>query len=351
MKTLKRFLICALAAVMLVLSAGCAELGEFSVNKKIVCEVDGQPVSYDDYKYFFYRHYISFYGDDFSSLTEEKFEKVKAATEDSLCRRAYILSLVDEYDIELSEDDEEKIDEYVQNEIDTQGSEQKYREYLLENRMTGIVYREQLALTFFYDPYLRNLLITGIDNRIKMTDSAIVSDIMGGGFYRYSQIYFEVGAGELDTEAKHKIDTAYAKLAGGLDFAAAANADWAVTPQEKAKYKSEWSADAAKGVYIAKGEKEAVLEETVLALAEGEYSEPVWSGEGWHIFMRLPLDEQYVKDNLYEQVSGEYTLAEQSFARRYLEYINKGAKKIKIEYAKYFDSITFKALVKKETIE
>ena len=40
MKIFKTFFIVALALVMTVLSTGCSEIGEFSVNEKIVCEVE-----------------------------------------------------------------------------------------------------------------------------------------------------------------------------------------------------------------------------------------------------------------------------------------------------------------------
>lgn len=351
MRVLKRILIIAIALVMAALAVGCSELGGFSVNKKIVCEVDGEAITFDDYKYFFYRHYISTYGEDFSELTDERFNTVKALAEDSLRRRAYIMKLIDEYEIELSDDDEEQVDYYVSEQIKEQGSEEKYKQYLLDNRMTGDVFRQQIELTFFYDPYLRELLATGIDNRIDMTDAAVIADVNGGNFYRYAQIFYSVDAGELDTAAREKINLAYEKLRSGMSFADVANASWAASTTEQARYKSEWKVDVTKGAYVAKGEKEALLENTVLSLDENGYSEPKWSGSGWHIFIRLPFDTEYAKENLHTAVTGENTLAEQSFARRYLEYIENGSKDIKIEYARYFkETVTFAMLVKKETL-
>ncbi len=351
MRAFNKILLITLAVLFVASAVGCSELGGFSVNKKIVCEVDGEPVTFDDYKYFFYRHYVSTYGDDFSELTEEKFNTVKALTEDSLRRRAYIMQLVDEYEIELSDDDEEQVDYYVSEQIKEQGSEEKYKQYLLDNRMTGDVFRSQIELTFFYDPALRELLATGIDKRIDMTDSAVIADVNSGNFYRYAQIYYAVDAGALDTAAREKINIAYEKLQSGMSFEDVANASWA-SPTEQARYKSEWKVDVTKGAYVAKGEKEALLENTVLALEENGYSEPKWSGSGWHIFIRLPFDTEYAKENLHTAVTGENTLAQQSFARRYLEYIETKSKNIKIEYARYFkETVTFEMLVKKETTD
>lgn len=353
MKKTGKILICLVALVTIfAMLASCAdEVGAFSVNEKTVCEVGGQDVTFDDYKYFFFRNYISLYGTNFSALDDEKFNTVRELTEDALRRRAFIYQLCEEYDIELSDEDAEAVSSYVSEQIDGQGGFDKYKSWLIENRLTGDVFRSQVELTFYYDVYLRELLQTGIDGRVDMTDEAIVNDVMGGNFYRYAQIYFEVPAGVSDRDAYAKISLAKEKLDIGMPFADVANATWISDSEARAKQKSEWTADAGKGVYVAKGQKEAILEDAVLKLEEGEYSEPVWSGNGWHIFIRLPLDREYVTQSIYTTVTGEYTIADQSFARRYLEYIATESKSIEIEYTGYFnDDVTFEMLLSKEQI-
>lgn len=343
MKMLKRGLFALLALALTVALVACgSKAGSFSVNKKIVCEVDGEAITYDDYKYFFYNHYKALYDTTaFKDLSsEEQFEKVKSLTEDSLRRRAYIMYLVDEYDIELSDTKKEYVDNYVNAYIEDCGGDTAYKKSLLENGMTGDVFRAQVELTYGYDVALRELLTTGVDNRVPMTDEAIIEDVTGGGFYRYSQIYFSVDAGELDTDAKTKINEAHTLLNSGKNFAEVAK-----------KCKSDWSIDAEKGMYIAKGEKDDLLESTLEGLEVGEYSEPKWSGEGWHIFIRLPIDRQFVEENLYEPIDSGYSIADKSFAHRYLDYIANGSKSIEIEYAKYFENkITYAMLIKTESI-
>ena len=352
MKKVVKF-ITAFISLMLVLcfTVSCAKVGDFSINKKTVCKVGGEAVTYDDYKYFFYSNYISLYGEYFSDLSDEKYEKVKALTEDALRRRAVILQMCDDYGIKLSKDDKESVNEYVQYQIDSQGGLDAYKSWLVENRLTGAVFRSQVELTYFYDPYLRGLLATGIDRIIDMTDAAIIADVNSGNFYRYSQIYFEVPAGQSDRDAYDKITVAYQKLQSGASFETAANATWASTLSEMNKYKSEWRVDVTKGVYVAKGEKEAILEDAVLALEDNEYTQPIWSGNGWHIFIRLPFDMNYAEENLYTVTTGEKTLAEQSFARRYLEYIENESKNVEIDYKSYFtNEVTFEMLVSKEEL-
>ncbi len=347
-RTLKRSLLIVLALLISACCIGCgSENGSFSINKKIVCEVDGEAVTYDEYKYFFYNHYKSLCDtSEFSELTTSgQFEKIKSLTENSLRRRAYIMKLIDEYDVELTDDEKEYIESYVSSYIEQCGGETEYKKSLLEHGMTGDVFRMLAFLTFGYDVELRNLLVTGVDKRIDMTDEAITADITGGGFYRYTQIYFSVEEGALDTDASAKITEAKALLDGGMSFAEVAK-----------ECKSEWTIDAEKGMYIAKGEKDDLLESTLEELEVGEYSAPKWSGEGWHIFMRLPIDTEFVKANLYTVIdnngSSGVTLADKYFARKYLEYIENESKSVKIEYAKYFENkITFEMLIRNESFD
>jgi hypothetical protein len=323
-------LVCCTAFCLL---SSCSKVGSFSVNEKIVCEVGGEPVTYDDYKYFFYSHLTQMQqiepGTDFSS--GEGYERVKALTEDSLKRRYVILSLCEKYGLEISDTDADAVNTYVENQIEAQGGKDKYVEYLLENRLTGDVFRAQTELTFCYDLYLRDHLKLGVDKSIDMTPEAIIADVTGGNFYRYTQIFFRLDVGELSTPLEADAKEAYALLCGGASFTSVA------------KDYSEWNKDHAQGVYATLGEKEEILENTVLDLEVGEFSEVVASTEGYHIFKRLPIDEEYVTENteLFE---------EQYFARRYLEFLEAKSKDVKVEYAKYFDSISFSELTRKETL-
>ena len=62
------------------------------------------------------------------------------------------------------------------------------------------------------DPALRELLQTGIDRIIDMTDEAVIADVNSGNFYRYAQIYYSVDAGMSDRAAYEKIQKAKEKL-------------------------------------------------------------------------------------------------------------------------------------------
>lgn len=337
---LKISILTLLCAAML---CSCAsKVGSFHVNKKVVCEVGGEPITYDEYKFFFYRNYSeqsAYTGKDYS--TPEGFEEIKAQTESQLKRRQFIMSLCDKYDIKLSKADKQWINDYVQSNIDEQGSEEKYNEWLIENRLTGDVFREMNELTFFYDKYLREVLITGIDKAIDMTPSAVIADFTDEKFYRYTQVYIPLtGHIQSDLAAKLKIDEAYAMLENGADFV-----DVAIQYSSKDKTYNAWSDELIRnGSHAVKGEKESVLESTVYGLEKGEYSKVFASSEGYHIVKRLELDGEYPSKSYS-------TLEAQSFANRYHEYIRTESEKVKIEYSKYFDSVDFVMLTRKEELK
>ena len=318
------------------------KVGSFHVNKKVVCEAGGEAVTYDEYKFFFYRNYTeqsAYTGKDYS--TPEGFEEIKAQTESDLKRKRVIMSLCDKYDIKLTKADKQWINDYVQGIIDEQGSEEKYQEWLIENRLTGDVFREMNELTFFYDKYLREILMTGIVKDIDMTPSAVVADFTDENFYRYTQVYIPLtGNIQQDLAAKIKIDEAYAMLENGADFI-----DVAIKYSSKDKTYNAWSEELIRnGSHAVKGEKEAVLESKVYELEKGEYSKVFASSEGYHIVKRLELDSEYPSKSYS-------TLESQSFTRRYHEYIKTESMNVKIEYSKYFDSVDFAMLTKKEELK
>ena len=324
------FLLILATAIVL---CGCSAKGGFSVNKKTVCTVGGSyKVTMDEYKYFFYTHMqdLSISGDDdFSS--GEGFEKVKGYTESSLKRKTVIMTLVDKYGIELTDEDRVKINDYVGSQIEEQGGEDAYRDWLLDNRLTGDIFRSQVELTFFYDVYLRDLLSTGIDNIVVMTPDAIYEDVKNN-FYRYSQIFLRLDPGENSLDLEADIKEAYEKLESGVSF------------EKVAEEYSEWNISAEKGTYAAKGEKDMLLEETVLSLESGKYSEVVASTEGYHIFLRMDIDDGYVRENLE-------LFEDQSFARRYLEYISAESEKLAVEYTDYYNSkVDYYALTCREEL-
>ena len=333
----KKILLCrifafALALVAAVsLLAGCApKVGSYTINGRTVATVNGFEITFDEYKYFYYNHMMDLKNEGITDFSDEaNVQKIKDRAEGSLRTKYTVMALIDEYKITLDPGDEEEINDSVSGYIYEQGDEKKFRAWLSENRMSGDVFRDMLEYTFYYDVYLRELLMTGYENIIKMDDASIKQDVLDN-FYRYTQIFIAFESGDDYVKNGEEMNRIYERLERGESF------------YQLAKEYSEWNIDAEKGVYSTKGEKLWNIEKAALSLENGQYSEVVKSTEGHHIVMRLPIEESYIDKNLED-------LELPSFTRRYHEFVESKADDAEVKYNKYYDTLTHEMLTKLET--
>ncbi len=321
----------------LVLFAGalvsCGELGSYSINSKKVMTVGGVSVSYDMYK-FCYNMALAEMGEDFDASKEENRIKVQKSAEESVRLYCAQIIMFDKYGVELTSDDKKEVDAEIQSYIDEQEGEDNYEKWLSENYTSGKFFREQIERMYYLDPYLRDILFTGIDEIIKMDDATVRKDVEDN-FYRYTQIFISVDANDNYLSKRMEIDSAYDALEAGSSFSSVA-----------LQY-SDWNVSTEKGVYTAKGEKLIEIEEAALKLDaafdvnEGEYSEIIETSEGFHIIKRLVLDNTYITEHLDD-------LGYISATRRYNEYLRKLADELDVKYTEYFQTISHDDWVKIE---
>ncbi len=330
MKRLYILVLCVLIAALCISS--CSELGSYSINEKTVMTVGGVDVSYDMYK-FCYNMALEGMGADFDPSNNDDIARLRDSALESI--RLYCAQniLFDAYGIELKKEDKEKVDAEIQMYIDEQKGEAGYKKWLSENYSSGKFFREQIERIYFLDPYLRELLFTGIDELIKMDDETVLADVEAS-FYRYTQIFISCTEADYLTK-RMEIDSAYQKLQNGEDFS------------DVASEYSDWAVNTERGAYSTKGEKLIEIEEAVLALEisdslnEGTYSGVIETYEGFHIVKRLPLDMEYVSSHLDEF---SYTSA----TRRYNELVVAKGDELKVVYKDYFFTLTHEILTKVE---
>lgn len=322
----------AMLALLCVLSvfSGCAKVGDYTVNTKTVMKVGDYKISFDEYRYFYLAAMNDIDGGD-STLWYEPdapFDKLKQATEGYLCRKYAMKALIDEYDVKLTKDDKEDVNNTVKIYTEEQGGEEEFRLWLCEAGLTGRLFREQYEFAFHYDEYLREILFTGIDGLIPVDAETVNKDI-NENFYHYTWIFIPFGENDNYGENRKIIDEAHAKLESGEDFYKVAD-----------EY-SEWTGKTEVGIYATLTEKIALIEETVLALEIGEYSRVLALEEGHAIMMRLRMDGEYINDH-YE------TFVRQSATRRYHELIERMASEMEIKYKDYYESLTHKQIISTE---
>lgn len=308
---------------------GCRTIdavGDYTVNTETVMEVGGYDITFDEYRCFYLqaKDELAAGESGFWNKEDAPFDELKQMVERSIARKYAILTLVDEYDIELTEQDETEINDVVNYYIEYYGGMTGFRQWLATEGLTGRLFREQYILTYYYDEYLRDILLTGIDDLIKIDDKTVSEDIYEN-FYHYTWIFVSFDEGENYLDNAQKIADAYAELEDGKDF------------YEVARKYSEWTGNEKIGIYATKGEKVYTIENTALSLAEGEYSKVLAMAEGHAILMRLPFDTNYINENFDDFVY-------QSATRRYNELLDNMALEMEIEYTDYYDTLTMEIL-------
>lgn len=311
---------------MLLTASACSEVGSYTVNTKTVMTVGGYKISYDEYRCWYLNSLDTIDGGDSSVWIGEDapFEQLKESVESILRNRYALITLIDKYGIEMTDDDKDDLDEFLAAEIEEYKGDEGYRAYLEEYGFTGKLYREQYEITYFLDGYLRDLLFTGYDNVIDVNDEVVLDDVKKN-FYYYTWIYIPFEAGDNYADNRAKIDEAYALLEKGEDFYAVAE-----------KY-SEWTGNVKNGIYATIGEKLELIEETALSLEYGEYSRVLATTEGHCILLRLEMDMEDVAEN-FENIKYQYC------TRRYNEVLAELAKTLEIEYKDYYYSLTYEML-------
>ncbi|MBQ9117302.1 MAG: SurA N-terminal domain-containing protein [Clostridia bacterium] len=319
-----------LALVFLAVSlVGCMpsdKLGDYTVNTEVVMKVNGYKVTHDEYRCFYLSAKEDIENGDGTIWYDEDapFDELKRKTEFSLRRKYALKTLIKKYGIKLTDKDKTEIEDTVAYYIEEKGGQTGYRQWLASGGMTGRIFREQYELVYYYDEYLRDILFTGIDDVIKVDDKTVSQDIHEN-FYHYTWIFIPFDENDNYTTNGDKAMEAFEALEDGEDFYAVAE-----------KY-SEWTGNEKNGIYATKGEKLALIEDTVLGLDYGEYSRVLATTEGHAIVMRLQMDEDYINDNFDKFVF-------QSATRRYNELLDNMAEEMEVEYTKYYDTLTMDIL-------
>ena len=316
-------------ATLLCFCVGCtvSKVGDYTVNTETVMKINGYKVTFDEYRCFYLKAKSELEQGDGTIWYDEDapFDQLNEIVLGTLKRKYATMKLIDKYDIELTSADKEDINNTVSYYMEEHGGETGYRQWLASEGLTGRLFREQYALVYFYDEYLREILYTGIDDMIKVDDKTVTDDIREN-FYRYTWIFIPFDENDNYLDNAKKIEEAHKALESGKDF------------YETADKYSEWMGNEKIGIYAAKGEKIPLLEETALKLENGEYSRVLAMEEGHAILMRLPLDDDYINSNFDDFVY-------QSATRRYNILLDELAEEAEVEFTKYYETLTMEIII------
>lgn len=281
----------------------------------IVLNIDGNPIDYEEYRYFYLNTKNDMDGGD-ASYWENNEEGKRELTEsalNTLSQLYAIKSLANQYDVSVSEEDLAYIDSSIESMKESYGEETFLS--MLESINSSLeMYREINKLSY---------LEYGLYDKIKESGDLEVDEdevkalLLGDDYVRAMHILYadeETAAGILE-EAKNATDDEFYELAQEAE--------------------DPGMIGNTAGYYFTYNQMIKSFEEAAFALEDGETSDLVKSDYGYHIIRRLAKSADYVDENYA-------TLAETVFQSKYYELIDKKAAELLegIEFEPCFELIT-----------
>ena len=269
--------------------------------------VNGNDVSFDLFRYYYLSSKARFDSGDDSLWTGEDAEDAKQQlldyTNEGILSGYAIMALAEENNIALTDADKKELDDNIATLTEQLGGEDAYQEALASQHYTDTVYRELYSTSMLMEKVLTELY--GADIKADIAKNYVRAQHI---LVKYTDSTATEHADEL-AKAQEILD----KLNSGEDFEAL-----------MAEF-NEDTGEPDEGYYFTTGEMVQEFEDAAFALKEGEISEIVPTSYGYHILRRLPMEEDYINQNLTTMLSDD-------MVTKVTEAFDAKAKEFKVTY-------------------
>ena len=294
-----------MAALALLLS-GCSKA-------TAVITVGGEEISYDTYRYF-YKNYAQY-----DIYTEEEIHQ---KTIEAISSDVALTLLANNKKVALDKSDKKAVDEYVDAAIANYGGKDAYLEALEKNHLTEELF-EYLYSQQVLENKLREYMYSEVNNFIKSDDETFEADLKEN-FMAAKQVLIRNDEGDDKAENKALAESILARALEGEDF------DALIT-----EYSEDTTALSNYVYHFTHGQMLEAFEEAVLSVGITSICDYVAESEaGYHVVMRMPLDEEYI-DEHYEELRDAYK------ARCFNDMRDTLTKSFTVEKSENFDSLNF----------
>lgn len=131
------------------------KIGEKKIFIHYVVKIDGKEVPLEEYRYHFLNMKDATENEDKTYFSNDNdgslHRRLKSDTLTALKEVYAIEKLAKENHLTLSQQEEEKIDSDIENQVTSLGSVSAYKKALLESYMTNDIYRKIWKTTFYYE--------------------------------------------------------------------------------------------------------------------------------------------------------------------------------------------------------
>ena len=306
-KILSRLCLVCLALITLLSFAGCsaARTVRASSNaKKVVATAGELEILYDEYYYLAMTRLQQLkleYGEDAMSNPEAR-EKMESFLAKNLLTESHALLAIGlSLGIDISEG---SIADSVNTQMEEiiaetfEGDRDAYIESLREGYLTDRYIRTFVAVENYLSVEIIKVLLE--NGTLDDSDETALAFLNGDDFIRVRQVYIESEYAGGDEKARAKAEALHATVAAATTDEARNKAMLSVMSESR-----DFN-DVGNGHYFARGEMTPDYEATVFALPVYGVSEVIEVEGGYAFVMRLPKDEQYMKDNLEELKTKTY---------------------------------------------
>ncbi len=211
-------------------------------------------------------------------------EEASEKTLTELKRIGAIFSLAKEHGVSLEKEEREALDAELDATVENLGGKEKFEEGLSEYNMTGELY-VCLSQMNSLEAALRTYVTDEVSGIIKSDDATVEADIKER-FIAAKQILIANDEGDDVDENRALAADILAKLEAGQDFDTLAE-----------EYGEDDSMDLTYGRYFTDGMFPEAFENAAKKLAVGEMSGIIESEVGFHVILRMPIDDSYVDKN------------------------------------------------------
>ena len=262
--------------MMLAVPVSCNKaLGVDRPSGKTILHIGDWGVTETEYGYFLTNHKENGAADDDSADEAALYD---------LRRECAVLTLAKQYGVELGDAARERVEQEIDSAASALGGDDKFEAGLAEFGMTRGLYRYLLQLKEL-ESSLRAYLTDEASGIIVSDDKTVLNDIREN-FIAAKQILISNDEGDDPEENRALAGEILSRLEAGEDF-----------DELCAEYNEDANMDAEYGRYFTAGMFPSQFEDAARALEIGEHSGVVETSVGYHIILRVGLDDGYIDKN------------------------------------------------------
>ncbi len=307
---LRAIALCLLCTFLLCTFCACVEeVGAGHRDRTTVLKIGDYKVTMDQYLYLCYKIRDAYdHGDHtYWNAHPEMEDKFRKDVLKELAAIYAVYSLAEEYDIELSDEDEDRVNMLMRAYIEPYRTEEAFLAVAEKNHMTGDLVRMELEFEILQEKLYAHLSDVRSEV-ISSTDADIEAAIAQEQYYCVRYILLQHVETDADSIASHKelMEQWRTAVAVGNQIQLIYGVATLAANQAISQSYQLSSGKMETGTYFIKGYQNAMAEEAVLALPNGGVSQVLETDDYLVFYQRFACDLDYMRGEGFADLRNQY---------------------------------------------